>query len=109
MAKKMLAFTKIGKEMPEKRLAGERVGDFHEIYADYIAAKAEDQASRCSQCGVPFCQVHCPLHNSLGSLQGWLGTTPLGQRNRCEGSDGGHEDPKPTLRRRTGSAHDFLL
>jgi glutamate synthase (NADPH/NADH) small chain len=65
MAKKMLAFTRIGKEMPEKRLAEERVGDFHEIYADYIAAKAEEQASRCSQCGVPFCQVHCPLHNNI--------------------------------------------
>ncbi len=76
MAKKMLAFTKIGKEMPEKRLARERVGDFHEIYADYIAAKAEDQASRCSQCGVPFCQVHCPLHNNIPD---WLKLTAEGR------------------------------
>jgi glutamate synthase (NADPH/NADH) small chain len=76
MAQKMLTFTKIGKEMPEKRLAGERVGDFHEIYADYIAAKAEEQASRCSQCGVPFCQVHCPLHNNIPD---WLKLTAEGR------------------------------
>jgi glutamate synthase (NADPH/NADH) small chain len=72
----MLSFTKIGKEMPEKRRAGERVGDFHEIYADFIAAKAEEQASRCSQCGVPFCQVHCPLHNNIPD---WLKLTAEGR------------------------------
>jgi glutamate synthase (NADPH/NADH) small chain len=76
MAKKMLAFTKIGKEMPEKRGPSERVHDFHEIYGEYIAAKAEDQASRCSQCGVPFCQVHCPLHNNIPD---WLKLTAEGR------------------------------
>ena len=38
---------------------------FDEIYAKFASEKAEEQASRCSQCGVPFCQVHCPLHNNI--------------------------------------------
>ncbi|MEO1309725.1 MAG: NAD(P)-dependent oxidoreductase, partial [Pseudomonadota bacterium] len=39
--------------------------DFHEIYAAYSAEKAAEQAARCSQCGVPFCQNHCPLQNNI--------------------------------------------
>ena len=76
MAERMLRFVTVGKEMPEKRPAETRAQDFHEIYADYIAKKAEEQASRCSQCGVPFCQVHCPLHNNVPD---WL-TRPAGGR-----------------------------
>ena len=61
----MLRFVTLKQESPPKRAASERAGDFLEIYADYIAEKAAAQASRCSQCGVPFCQVHCPLHNNI--------------------------------------------
>ena len=61
---------------PEKRAAAERSGDFHEIYADFIDAKAAEQASRCSQCGVPFCQTHCPLHNNIPD---WLRLTAEGR------------------------------
>ncbi|HEY2068446.1 MAG TPA: NAD(P)-dependent oxidoreductase [Rhizomicrobium sp.] len=50
---------------PEKRAAETRGRDFQEVYAGYAAAKAAEQASRCSQCGVPFCQVHCPLQNNI--------------------------------------------
>ena len=49
------------KAMPEKRTADNRIADFDEIYNDFVATAAETQASRCSQCGVPFCQVNCPL------------------------------------------------
>ncbi|MBI1238198.1 MAG: NAD(P)-binding protein [Alphaproteobacteria bacterium] len=73
---KMLKFVKIGPQMPEKRDAEARRGDFHEIYGEYITAKAEEQASRCSQCGVPFCQVHCPLHNNIPD---WLKLTAEGR------------------------------
>ncbi|HET7335892.1 MAG TPA: NAD(P)-dependent oxidoreductase [Rhizomicrobium sp.] len=76
MAERMLRFVTVGKEMPEKRPAETRAQDFHEIYADYIAKKAEEQASRCSQCGVPFCQVHCPLHNNIPD---WLKLTAEGR------------------------------
>lgn len=51
--------------MPAKRDAKIRAEDFGEIYADYIRAKAQEQSSRCSQCGVPFCQSGCPLQNNI--------------------------------------------
>ena len=65
MSGKMLQFVNQAKAMPEKRKAGDRVADFDEIYSDFNVASAEEQASRCSQCGVPFCQVNCPLHNNI--------------------------------------------
>ena len=68
----MLKFTKINKENPSIISAKERVKSFDEIYAKYASQKAEEQASRCSQCGVPFCQVHCPLHNNIPD---WLKLT----------------------------------
>ena len=61
----MLKFTSIDRENPQKKPVSERTADFNEIYSNFIKDKAEDQASRCSQCGVPFCQVHCPLHNNI--------------------------------------------
>ena len=64
----MLKFTQINQENPDKISAKKRVKSFDEIYANYAAQKAEEQASRCSQCGVPFCQVHCPLHNNIPDL-----------------------------------------
>ena len=65
MSGKMLQFVNQVKEMPKKRSALDRVGDFDEIYADFDITSAEEQAGRCSQCGVPFCQVNCPLHNNI--------------------------------------------
>ncbi len=62
---KMLKFVTLAKETPEKRDASSRAQDFDEIYRDFAAAKAAEQASRCSQCGVPYCQTHCPLHNNI--------------------------------------------
>ncbi|CAN1566729.1 GltD NADPH-dependent glutamate synthase beta chain and related oxidoreductases [Caulobacteraceae bacterium] len=76
MAERMLKFTIIDRRTPEKREARERDRDFHEIYADFIDAKATEQASRCSQCGVPFCQTHCPLHNNIPD---WLRLTAAGR------------------------------
>jgi glutamate synthase (NADPH) small chain len=72
----MLKFVSVSRAMPSKRDAEERAGDFHEIYADYIDAKAAEQASRCSQCGIPFCQTHCPLHNNIPD---WLRMTAEGR------------------------------
>ncbi|HEV2561843.1 MAG TPA: NAD(P)-dependent oxidoreductase [Rhizomicrobium sp.] len=76
MAEKMLRFVSLDQELPEKRPAETRAQDFHEIYADYLAEKAAAQASRCSQCGVPFCQVHCPLQNNIPD---WLKLTAEGR------------------------------
>ncbi|MDE0208709.1 MAG: NAD(P)-binding protein, partial [Boseongicola sp.] len=72
----MLKFVTIGRDMPEKRAADERRADFREIYAEYAAAKAREQAGRCSQCGVPYCQTHCPLHNNIPD---WLKLTAEGR------------------------------
>ncbi|HPU16219.1 MAG TPA: NAD(P)-dependent oxidoreductase, partial [Polymorphobacter sp.] len=72
----MLKFTQTAQAFPPKRGATERADDFLEIATPYILAKAEEQASRCSQCGVPFCQVHCPLHNNIPD---WLRLTAEGR------------------------------
>ncbi|WP_321830348.1 NAD(P)-dependent oxidoreductase [Thalassovita sp.] len=77
MAKQpMLKFVTVDRDMPAKRQADERNKDFHEIYAEYAAEKAKEQASRCSQCGVPYCQSHCPLHNNIPD---WLNMTATGR------------------------------
>ncbi|GHD98398.1 dihydropyrimidine dehydrogenase subunit A [Defluviimonas sp. 20V17] len=72
----MLKFVTIEKQMPEKRPPSLRAQDFHEIYREYAAEKAAEQAGRCSQCGVPFCQSHCPLHNNIPD---WLRLTAEGR------------------------------
>ena len=77
MAKdRMLKFVTLGKETPEKRSAPARARDFDEIYREFAAEKAAEQASRCSQCGVPYCQSHCPLHNNIPD---WLRLTAEGR------------------------------
>ncbi len=77
MAKQpMLKFVQIERDMPQKRDANVRNSDFDEIYAEFARAKAEEQSSRCSQCGVPYCQTHCPLHNNIPD---WLRLTATGR------------------------------
>ena len=76
MSNKMLKFVKIGQQNPPKRDVDTRKSDFNEIYGDFINQKAQDQSSRCSQCGVPFCQVHCPLSNNIPD---WLKLTAEGR------------------------------
>jgi len=72
----MLKFVNFERQMPEKRTAGMRNKDFLEIYSEFAGVKAEEQASRCSQCGVPYCQSHCPLHNNIPD---WLKLTAEGR------------------------------
>ena len=76
MTKKMLKFIDLKQETPEKRDTFKRKGDFKEIYKEYITNKATEQSSRCSQCGVPFCQIHCPLSNNIPD---WLKLTAEGR------------------------------
>jgi len=72
----MLKFTTVSRDMPEKRMPNLRREDFKEIYAEYADEKAQEQSSRCSQCGVPYCQTHCPLHNNIPD---WLRLTAEGR------------------------------
>jgi len=76
MSEKMLKFVKIDRQNPPKRDTSLRKEDFNEIYSEFINEKAKEQSSRCSQCGVPFCQVHCPLSNNIPD---WLKLTAEGR------------------------------
>jgi len=76
MKKKMLQFVDLKQETPVKRNISKRKDDFNEIYNEFITDKAKDQSSRCSQCGVPFCQIHCPLSNNIPD---WLKLTAEGR------------------------------
>ncbi len=76
MTEKMLKFVSLDQAQPEKRAPSERDKDFAEIYARFDVGAATDQASRCSQCGVPYCQIHCPLNNNIPD---WLRLTAEGR------------------------------
>jgi len=76
MKNKMLKFVDLEKETPFKRDTKKRRQDFDEIYNEFINSKAKEQSSRCSQCGVPFCQIHCPLSNNIPD---WLKLTAEGR------------------------------
>jgi glutamate synthase (NADPH/NADH) small chain len=76
MPEQMLKFVDTPQQMPDKRDSEKRRADFSEIYARFDPARAAVQASRCSQCGIPFCQQHCPLHNNIPD---WLMLTAEGR------------------------------
>ncbi len=76
MAERMLRFVNLPQQMPAKRDVDKRRADFGEIYRDFADAEAASQSSRCSQCGVPFCTVHCPLQNHIPD---WLKLTAEGR------------------------------
>ena len=75
-SQRMLRFVSLEKAMPDKRAVERRLGDFNEIFGEFDAERAEAQAGRCSQCGIPFCQVHCPLQNNIPD---WLMLTAQGR------------------------------
>ena len=76
MAERMLQFVRLSQQTPDKRPAEARKADFDEIYSRFSAERASEQASRCSQCGVPFCSIHCPLNNNIPD---WLKLTAEGR------------------------------
>ncbi len=76
MTERMLKFVDVAKQTPEQRAAERRLRDFDEIYRGFDDAAAAEQSSRCSQCGIPFCQVHCPVYNNIPD---WLLLTAQGR------------------------------
>lgn len=76
MADNMEKYLDISRALPRKRPAEERKTDHREIYDDYSGGAAAEQASRCEQCGVPYCQIFCPLHNNIPD---WLKLTAEGR------------------------------
>ena len=65
MTQRMSEFVTTPPSTPNKRTVIERARDFDEVYSGFNPAQGGKQASRCSQCGVPFCQTGCPLHNNI--------------------------------------------
>ncbi|MDW8368906.1 MAG: NAD(P)-dependent oxidoreductase [Geminicoccaceae bacterium] len=76
MPAKMMQFVSVEQHLPDKRTVVERTRDFAEIYREFTPERAREQAARCEQCGIPFCQVHCPLHNNIPD---WLMLTADGR------------------------------
>ena len=76
MAESMLQFTRVPQHQPDKRDVDERRTDFSEIYQEFATTRAQGQSSRCSQCGIPFCSIHCPLNNNIPD---WLKLTAEGR------------------------------
>ena len=72
----MLSFVRLEQRYPDKRAASDRAEDFAEIADRYATSNAAEQSSRCSQCGVPYCSTHCPLHNHIPD---WLRLTAEGR------------------------------
>jgi glutamate synthase (NADPH) small chain len=72
----MLKFVDRAQSYPTKRKADDRAHDFGEISKSYSVERAEEQSARCSQCGVPYCSTHCPLHNHIPD---WLRLTTEGR------------------------------
>lgn len=65
MPSKMLQFIRLAQAAPDKRPSAERRRDFQEISRPFAPPAATGQASRCEQCGIPFCQIHCPVANNI--------------------------------------------
>jgi glutamate synthase (NADPH/NADH) small chain len=82
MAQKMAEFVTVTHRGPNKRAVEERAHDFKEIYPIFPAAQGGKQASRCSQCGVPFCQTGCPLQNNIPD---WLRLASEGRMKEAWG------------------------
>ncbi|MFZ5635343.1 MAG: FAD-dependent oxidoreductase [Pseudomonadota bacterium] len=60
------AFLQSQRQMPERvPVELRRQGDWHELYGRFDEADAKKQASRCLDCGNPYCSWGCPLHNYI--------------------------------------------
>ncbi|MBG0817451.1 glutamate synthase subunit beta [Planomonospora sp. ID82291] len=58
-------FLNHGRELPARRPVDVRIRDWREVYEDFPAEKLTRQASRCMDCGIPFCHNGCPLGNLI--------------------------------------------
>jgi glutamate synthase (NADPH/NADH) small chain len=69
MSKYPLQFLEVPRRDPDKESAKERVQHYGEIYGHYDGADAAAQAGRCLDCGNPYCEWKCPVHNYIPN---WL-------------------------------------
>ncbi|MBF0621944.1 MAG: glutamate synthase subunit beta [Magnetococcales bacterium] len=69
---KVTGFMEIGRETPQLRPVAERVQDFSDLYQIFPVEKLQEQASRCMDCGIPFCHNGCSLHNLIPIWNDWV-------------------------------------
>ncbi len=69
MSKNTFKFLEIGRDGPKKMKADERIKGFSDIYGEFDAKSASDQSDRCLECGNPYCEWKCPVHNYIPN---WL-------------------------------------
>lgn len=69
MAKKNFEFLEFARQDPAKKSANQRIVEFKETYGHYDQTTVTEQATRCLQCGNPYCEWQCPVHNYIPN---WL-------------------------------------
>lgn len=69
MAKNTFQFLDVGRFDPKKQKAGDRVKGFGEIYGQFDEKSSAEQSDRCIECGNPYCEWKCPVHNYIPN---WL-------------------------------------
>jgi len=69
MSDKHMQFLDTPRQDPDKLAVEVRTTQFREIYSQYSAETAANQAGRCLDCGNPFCEWKCPVHNYIPN---WL-------------------------------------
>ena len=69
-------FVEIEAKRSDKKSIEQRKIDFKEIYLPMQQPELKQQASRCLDCGNPYCQWQCPLHNAIPQ---WLSLAAKGQ------------------------------
>ena len=62
---KVTGFKEFTRELPIRRPVEERVNDYFEVYYQFPEDKVRTQASRCMDCGIPFCHTGCPVNNII--------------------------------------------
>ncbi|MEO6703066.1 MAG: glutamate synthase, partial [Jatrophihabitantaceae bacterium] len=58
-------FLKYDRQLPPRRPVAVRIQDWREVYEPADDSVTMDQASRCMDCGIPFCHNGCPLGNLI--------------------------------------------
>jgi glutamate synthase (NADPH/NADH) small chain len=58
-------FLKHGRKLPTRRPVPVRILDWNEVYEPFDQGELKAQASRCMDCGIPFCNHGCPLGNII--------------------------------------------
>ncbi|QLE84563.1 MULTISPECIES: FAD-dependent oxidoreductase [Shewanella] len=69
-------FIEVGRKDPTKHPVQQRATQFIEIYQPFAQPQVKEQADRCLDCGNPYCEWKCPLHNYIPN---WLNLAKQGR------------------------------